>query len=326
MNAAMRMVVAAAALAATACFAAEAKRSLEGKDTAGAAVKVPAEGKVSVVVFLRPGQAQSDRVREAVVTGMKDAAGVQVVGVVTGDKAGAYVKELAGKWPYPLVTDPAYEMAGGMGVKVSPTVVVVRADGTEAGHLAGAPASFAKDLDAYVAYAAGKLDEAGLQKRLAGTEVVADSADQKAARHVELAGKHVERERFAEAKAELARAGALNPVEGKVLYALARGLLAVGDVAGAQGVIEKMPAKAVSPGEMALLKGRTAAARGEWAAAAKLLEEAVKTLPEPAEAWYFLGRLYEKQGETAKAAGAYRKAFEHTATGKALGAGTQPTG
>ena len=48
------------------------------------------------------------------------------------------------------------------------------------------------------------------------------------------------------------------------------------------------------------------------------LQEALKLNPDPAEAHYFLGVAYQRQGQPDKAAASFKAAFEHTPTGKLL--------
>ena len=57
-----------------------------------------------------------------------------------------------------------------------------------------------------------------------------------------------------------------------------------------------------------------------WDEARVLLTENEKLNPDPAETDYLLGRVYQHDGDTKKAADYFRKAFEHSPLGKSMGA------
>jgi hypothetical protein len=58
---------------------------------------------------------------------------------------------------------------------VWPTVVIVNPKGVQVAHLPGLPVTFSNDVAAYLDFAAGKIDQAALDKQLNNREVVADS-------------------------------------------------------------------------------------------------------------------------------------------------------
>jgi tetratricopeptide (TPR) repeat protein len=292
----------------------------EARDTAGKAVAVPAADRPSILVFLRPSQQQSTRTIEELRAAVKDKQ-VQIVGIVSGDEAEQSAAALAkpeSKWSWPVVTDPEYAASGRYGVHVWPTTVVITKTGAQAAHIAGLPASFAGDLEAYLEFAAGKIDQAALDKRLAGQEIVADSAEQKASRHIQVAQRLAEKGLKDQAKAELAKAAEYKPADPVAQAALARVYLTVGDTKSAEALLAKIKEDAVAPAELNMLRGWSAVQQEKWDEALAKLTEAVKLNPDPAEACYLLGLVYEHKGDAAKAAEAYRKAFEHTAIGRVL--------
>jgi tetratricopeptide (TPR) repeat protein len=290
------------------------------KDTAGQAVAVPAAERTTVLVFLRPSQQQSARTIEELRAAVKDKP-VQVVGIVSGDEAAQGAAALAkpeSKWNWPVVIDPEYAASGQFGVHVWPTTVVITRTGAQAAHMAGLPASFAGDLEAYLAFADGKIDQAGLDKRLAGQEIVADSAEQKASRHIQVAQRLAEKGLKDQAKAELAKAAEYKPADPAAQAALARMFLTVGEPKSADALLARIKDEAVAPAELNMLRGWSAVQQEQWDEARAKLTEAVKLNPQPAEACYLLGLVYEHKGDSAKATAAYRKAFEHTPLGRVL--------
>lgn len=290
------------------------------KDTAGKAVAVPADH-TSVLVFLRPDQPQSRTAIEQVNTLLKDNKDLQIIAVVSGDDAAANAAKLAAgnpPWVWPIVTDPQYAAAGKFKALVWPTTVIITKSGTQAAHIAGLPASYAGDLEAYVAFAAGKIDQSALEKRLAGREIVADSAEQKASRHVEVALRLAEKGLKDQARAELTKALSFQSTEPKLQTTLARALLIVGDAKSAETLIGQFKPGAVFPADVNLLRGWAALQLDRWDEALASLTEAVKLNPQPAEASYLLGLVYQHKGDSAKAGESFRKAFEHTPEGRLL--------
>ena len=93
----------------------------------------------------------------------------------------------------------------------------------------------------------------------------------------------------------------------------------LGNAAAADAIVAKLGDGAAPPAEVNLLKGWSAIRGQHWDDAQKYLTEAVKLNPQPSEACYLLGLVYQQQNDAAKAAENFRKAFEHTAAGRAMG-------
>ena len=293
-------------------------QSLSATDTHNRAVTVPSD-KPTLLAFLRPGQSQSEDAVKLLLPLLKERKALQIVAVVSGDNAVEHAGQLEKDgWPYPILADADYVHSGKFSVRSWPTVTVIGAKGEQVAHVAGLPVTFANDVSAYLDFAAGKIDKVALDKQLANREVVADSEEQKAARHAEVAQRLAEKGLKDQAQAEVAKALELKPTSAGLLMSLARTDLMIADTKGAQVLLEKLPAGEVSPGELNALKGWIAVESERWSEARPLLEAAVKLNPNPAEAFYLLGRVYEHDGDAAKSAEAYRKAFEHTAEGKPM--------
>jgi len=273
----------------------------------------------TLLAFLRPGQSQSEETIKLLLPLVKDRKDVQVVAIVSGDDAAVSATQLEkGKWAGPIVTDPNYEASGKFGVRVWPTVVIVSPKGAPVAHLPGLPVTFSNDVAAYLDFSAGKIAQAALDKQLANREVIADSEDQKAARHAEVALRLAEKGMKELAQAEVAKALELKPTGPALLLSLTRTDLMTGDVKGAEALLARVPAGAPSPAEINVLKGWCAIQSERWAEAKTLLLDAAKLNPDPAEALYLLGRVYEHDADPARAAECYRKAFEHSTEGKPM--------
>ena len=183
-----------------------------GKDVSGKAVKVPAAGP-SVLLFVQAEQEQSKRAIEELKAAVSTSADVQVIAIVSGKDAEAAAKRLAeeAKFPWPVVADPDYASSGEMSVHAWPTTLVIRPDGQQVGHLPGLSKSYDKDIESYLAYAAGKIDEATLSERLGAHPGVLDSPEQMAQRHLRVARRLMDKGLAEQAKVELQAGLKLQP-------------------------------------------------------------------------------------------------------------------
>ena len=299
---------------------------LKLKGTHAQELSIPAD-KPTLLLFLRPGQSQSEealKLAAPLFNGRKD---LQVLAIVSGDDAAAGAAQLEkNKCPCPVIADTGYEASGHFLVRVWPTVLVVGSKGEQVAHLPGLPVTFANDLGAYLDYATGKIDKAALDKQLANREVVADTEGQKAARHAEVALRLAEKGLRDQALAEVNKALELKPTDVELLLSLVRTDLMIEETKAAENLLAKLPAaggggaNALPPGELNTLKGWAAIQAGRWADARQALEAATQLNPNPAQAYYLLGRVYEHDHD-GKAGECYRKAFEHTAEGKPMAGG-----
>src|SRR5689334_10820478 len=143
------------------------------KDVDGKSIGVPEAGRTTVLLFVLGGQAQG---REGVAA-LSDAVGaaaaaasgdVRVVTVVEGSEAAAQVRQLvAEKHPWPIVLDVEHALSGKLNVHAYPTTVIVSPDGRRSGHVPGQPKAYAGKVEAYIAFAAARIDRTELERRLA---------------------------------------------------------------------------------------------------------------------------------------------------------------
>jgi tetratricopeptide (TPR) repeat protein len=289
-----------------------------GKDVKGIEIKVPAAAKPTVVLFLAAGQNQSEQVVALVKAAIGAAAEVQVVAVVSGTEAEAAAKKLAegGQIAWPVVADGEYAASGKMNVHVWPTTVVVRADGEQVAHLAGISKAYAKDLESYLAFAAGKIDAEGLKQRLEAHDTVVDSAGQMADRHLRVAQRLLEKGLTEQAKVELAAGLKLQPQHAALQQAMVDVLLSLKEADAAIALLDQIDPKNVSGPKLKLLKGKALVGLGKWDEAREVLIGAAALNPNPSEVYYELGLVYQHQQEWQKAAEVFRRAFETSQTGR----------
>ncbi|MEI7835915.1 MAG: tetratricopeptide repeat protein, partial [Planctomycetota bacterium] len=231
-----------------------------------------------------------------------------------GDAAGKLLKDLT----WPVVLDTEFAAVGSCRIHVWPTTLIVSPEGLELAHLAGLPQTYARDLGAWLAFATKKIDQAGLDKQLAATDVVADSHQQQAARHLQVAQQLLEKGLPEQAKAEIDQGLKLAPDDGRLLLLAAKAMLLQKDAPGALAAAEKLDGKAVPASQLGTIKGAALVAMKQPDKAIPILVEALKLNPTPMETYYFLGLAYQQKGKTAEAAAAFRTAFEHTSAGKSL--------
>lgn len=297
-----------------------------GADIDGQPVMIPAADKVSVVAFVKPDQPQSEEAIRQIAASVKDAKDVQVIVVVSGKEAAGQAKAMKeqGKWPWPAVADPSFGISGQMDVHVWPTTLVVRPDGQQAAHLAGLPKSFSFELDAYLKFASGKFDDVALRSKLTTREVVTDSDEQKAARHLAVAQRLLEQGRTDQAMGEVDAAAAIRPDDPQIKLTRARVLLVSGKSDEAMAAIDALPPAAVPPAQRNVLRGRALIASEKWAEAKEALTNAVKLNPDPSEAHYLTGLVYQHEGDWPHAAESFRLAFETSPAGRKIAVGKPP--
>jgi tetratricopeptide (TPR) repeat protein len=291
-----------------------------GSDIRGAAVKVPASDRVTILVFLMEGQAQSKEAALQVKKLLAGAGSVQAIAIVRGQDAETRAKELArsGQWTLPAVADSDYGVSGKMSVHVWPTTVVVRPNGEVVAHMGGLSPSFAHVLELYVQAGQGKLDPAGLTKRLASDEVVSDTPHQKAARHQQLGQRLLEKGQIDQARSEFADGLKLEPGEKVLQMGMTRALLMAGQPEQALAMLKGIDAASLPPWQTQALRGWALYELGKWDEARGALLEGVKLNPQPAEAYYLLGSVYLHQKDFEHAAECFRHAFESTSAGKQI--------
>lgn len=290
-----------------------------GKASDGTDIVIPAESKrPTVVLFLMPAQPRTHDVIEQLTPVVRAVTNVNVVVVVSGEKApdgAARIKsEEACNWP--IMLDRDYALSGLLNVHAWPTTVLIGGGGDVLAHLPGLPKHYAKNVDTHLAFASGKIDRAEFERRINEPELIVDDPKSMASRHLQVAMRLLDKGLVEQARVELEKSLRLSPESPALQLAMVRALLRLGDVNRAASVLEGIDATSLPPLEVNLLRGRVLAGQGKDAEAIVVLQKATRLNPNPAEAWYELGLAYERQREWTNAAGAFRKAFETTETGR----------
>ncbi len=282
----------------------------------GPKVQIPDPKRPTLLLLLRMEQPQSRKAVEQAKSVLADTSNVQVLVIVSGPEAADKLNEYAKELPWPVAGDRDYSLIGRINVHVWPTAVIAGKDGVEIARLRGLGQSFAAHLAAYLAYAGGAIDQATLQQKLAATAVVSDSAQQMARRHLNVAQRLLDKGLIEQAEQEIQRGLTLAAEDPHLLLFRARLLLLMNQPRQVLAIVDKIDAKAVSPGAIGTLRGAALLAMGETEKAATKLQEALKINPDPAEACYFLGLARQKLGQPDQAAAAFKAAFEATDAGK----------
>jgi hypothetical protein len=299
-------------------FAADEKLVINwsSKDIAGADVKIPVD-RPTVVAFVRADQDQSKTAIKQIQSTVKDTKLTQVIVILSGPLATENAKQLAADLPkdWSIVADPDFSASGKMGVKVWPTTLIVKPDGTQVAHLAGLPKTFATDLAAQLDYAAGKLNDAQLQQRLTTQEVVTDSPAQAAARHLQVAQRLLEQGQVDPARSEVEQGLKYVPTDPMLQLTMARIDVLQSKPKDAIDVLDKLTPGGAPAWQASLIRARALIALEKWADAKTILPEALKLNPDPAEAHYLFGLCYQHDQDWPHATEQFRLAFEKSPTG-----------
>lgn len=273
--------------------------------------QIPTPGRPTVLVFLRPGQPQSEQQISEISHDLGNAKQLSILGVVSGSPATRPTTMEAMQWTWPILPDETYAISGAFEVFAWPTTIVFDAQGSFVGRIADHPLNHRANLTAYVAYASGTTTLAQMEDELNRQQVVQDDADQKAHRHLLIAQQFLTSGRTDDAATQVRKAQELQPSAPAVRLLMARELLILGETAQADALLATID-KTSQPEEFALLRGRCAIALGHWDDAKGFLH-ARPISSEPAiaaETLYWQGILHTRDADYRHAADAFRKAYE----------------
>jgi tetratricopeptide (TPR) repeat protein len=281
-----------------------------GVDAKGGNVAVPAVDRPSLLAFVRADQDQSAQVLEQI---KSSAIGqTQVIILVSGEKAAEQVKVMAvaGKYDWPIVSDPDFKSSGQFNVHVWPTTIIVSPKGEIVAHLAGLSDAFENNLKDYIELAAGQIDQATLDKRLSGEKLVIEAAPQMAGSYLAVAKKLIDGGDLDQAKSQLEAGLKLQPSDIALKLTMARLLVMQKQFKESLDLLDTLPAGAASPGQLAVLRGSALIGLEKWDDAKAPLEQTLGVNPDPAEAHYLLGLISQHNNDASKAAEEFRKAYE----------------
>jgi tetratricopeptide (TPR) repeat protein len=234
---------------------------------------------------------------------------------INGDRASErQIREMAlAKEPTCLfVSDPDLSTYSTLGILVLPTTLIVGPDGKLAFIQDLYSRNFYTQTRAYVRFLLGEITQEQLNSELdPGTSVKLSPARIKAERYVNLGRVLLDIKEKEKARKALEKAVEADPSFPEPHLLLAGLCLEDEELRGAGAELEQALRLCPSPREEKLLQGLTYAGQGEDGLAMAVLQELVENNPEPPpEAYYEIGKIYEKQKKTSEALAAYRMALQ----------------
>jgi tetratricopeptide (TPR) repeat protein len=280
------------------------------RDIRGNEVRVPADDKAGVLLFLRNGQLQSLEAAGLMTAMPPVLRAAQVVVVFCGEQADERArgfKPPAGA-DWRIVADADQGLSKALGVEGWPATLVVRPDGAVVAHIGGASPSLTLELKAYLELAGGRIDREALGERLAQLARVVDGPAKRAAWHLQMGRKLLDDGETEKARAMFADGLQLQPDSFELKLELVRSLVDLKQAKPALDLLGELPADAMAGWERKLLRARARAIQGQWDETRRLAGEVLEEAPEHGAAHFLMGQIHEHAGEWEKAAQAYRKA------------------
>ena len=219
---------------------------------------------------------------------------------------------LAKKTSCLFASDPDLAAYSSLGILVLPTTLIIGPDGKLAFIQDLYSRNFYTQTRAYVRFLLGEITQEQLNAELdPGTSVKVSSARIKAERYVNLGRVLLDIKEKEKARKALEKAVEADPSFPEPHLLLAGLCLEDEELRGAGAELEQALRLCPSPREEKLLQGLTYAGQGEDGLAMAVLQELVENNPEPPpEAYYEIGKIYEKQKKTSEALAAYRMALQ----------------
>ncbi|QNN20959.1 tetratricopeptide repeat protein [Planctomycetales bacterium ZRK34] len=285
---------------------------LKTQDIKDTPITVPKSDAVTVIVYVMVGQQRSHEALANVQRILAERPKVQAMAVVSGTNATIDARRLGelAAWNRPVLADPDYKISDAGKARAWPTTLIVGSDGKWVAHIGGLTTTYIKDVNAYLDFASGAIDEPTLKKRLASHDVVAATPQHITDRHLAVAQRLIAQGLYTQALDELKRAQEIQPDDPRVKLAIGRIMVMTGKPADALQTLDQIKADNIAAWQIHAVRGRALAAMGEWDKARTELVESVKQNPAPAECYYDLGRAYQHDGKFEKATEAFRAAYE----------------
>jgi tetratricopeptide (TPR) repeat protein len=211
----------------------------------------------------------------------------------------------------PLAFDADRSLYGQLGLIVFPTTIVVKADGKLAHVISLRGPDYAHTLDAYLRHTLGKIDDAQLDGELKSRPTSQGSPKSLASAHRATARLMRDKGRLDAARDELTKAREQDPENADILLDLADLDLSTEKLDEANQLVQSVLAAHPDHRRAKQIKGICLYRQNKLAEAEAALLEALSLNPDPARIHYYLGKIYEQQGQAAKALEHYRDAAAH---------------
>lgn len=210
----------------------------------------------------------------------------------------------------PLLLDHNRQLYGDLGIIVLPTTLVIDREGRLAKILSGHRSDYPDVLAAYVRHTLGLIDDAQLEQLLTTERFEHNRPLDRAARHRAAAALLRGKGLLADAENELRTALEIAPNHVDVLLDLASLKLVAQQVDEAATMVEQVLAADPGSRHGKLMRGIVLFYQGDYDAAEPALREVLLLNPDPARTHYYLGRIAEVRGDSARAIEHYRTAAE----------------
>ena len=274
------------------------------------------QGKIVVLAFWKQNDDKSSRMLTDLSRISQECRHKDVTFVaINGDKASdEEIREmaLARKLTCLFARDPDLTTYSSLGILVLPTTLVVGPDGKLAFIEDLYSRNFYIQTKAYVRFLLGEITQAQLQAELnPGMSVKVSQARIKAERYVNMGRVLLDIKEKEKAREALEKAVEADPTFAEPHLLLAELCLAAKEVSTAGTELGQALKLNPCPRDGKLLQGVTYASQGQDGLAVAVLQELIENSSEPPpEAYYELGKIYEKQNKTSEALAAYQTALD----------------
>jgi tetratricopeptide (TPR) repeat protein len=272
--------------------------------------------KVLVLVYLSARQKQSEEALASAhrVTSHLANDSVKLVFVSADAEEADYFRQLRDRVTAhePFALDAGRDYYGKLGLIVFPTTVVADKEGKLRHVLASWTRDYEYQLELYCRHVLGEFGDAELATRLESKPQEKDDRRARAERHRAVAEILRGKGLTEASRAELEQALAVDAECVDAVTDLAGILVDEGKLDEAEKRVQSVLATQPNQPTAKLMLGVIALKRDRLAEAEQLLKEVLVMNPDPVRAHYYLGQLYERQGDYRLAAEHYREALKRT--------------
>jgi tetratricopeptide (TPR) repeat protein len=287
-------------------------RTIDGKHI----ISEEQKGKIIVLAFWKQDDAKSSKMLMDLSRISQECQNKDVTFLaINGDGASEQqIRELASskKLTCLFASDPDLKTYSSLGILVLPTTLIIGPDGKLAFVQDLYSRNFYNQTRAYVSFLLGEITQEQLNAELnPGTSAEVSQARIKAERYVNMGRVLLDIKEKEKAREALEKAVEADPTFPEPHLLLAGLCLQDKEVSKAGTELEQALKLNPCPKEGKLLQGLNYASEGEDGLAIVVLQELVENNPEPPpEAYYQIGKIYEKQNKPSEALAAYQMALE----------------
>ncbi len=271
------------------------------------------EGKPVILVFLSAQQRRSENAAASALTVYRQLPRdtVTLIYATADTTQAAWFRRLRATagLQQPLLLDVNRKLYGSLGLIVLPTTIVIDADWRLAHVISSYKPDYEHVLTAYAEHTLGRLDDEALRQHLTTSSFERDRPEDRIARHRAAAEILRKSGLTAEAEQELRAALEVEAAHEGARLDLAALLISLNRLDEAAAVVDGV--LAANPGQRRgrLLQGVVLYHAGKLDQAEAVLSETLMFNPDPVQNHYYLGLIYERQGDSARALEHYRQSL-----------------